>query len=58
MIQTIALVKGPERYVVLYDADSTGQALRQLGRWACDARLSFTWFDAAALSECIRNRRW
>ena len=52
-INVIALVKGDERYVFLFDDDSRGAALRTLGRYAANPDLSFTWYDAAVLSQRI-----
>ena len=52
-INVIALVKGNERYVFLFDDDSRGAALRTLGRYASNPDLSFTWYDAAVLSQRI-----
>ena len=54
-INVLALVKGEERYVFLYDDSSRAEALRTLGRYASNAELSFTWYDAAVLSQRIRQ---
>lgn len=51
------LVKGAERYVLLYDDASCADALRQLGRWANNSDLSFSWYDAALMSKKIREAR-
>ena len=51
----LALVKGNERYVILYDAPTRNAALRQLGLWATNQELSFTWYDAAFLSDRVRK---
>lgn len=51
------LVKGAERYVLLYDDDNCANALRQLGRWANDKALNFSWYDAALMSKKIREAR-
>jgi hypothetical protein len=53
----LALVKGTERYVFLYDDKSRGDTLRVLGRYASNPDLSFTWFDAAMLSQKVRAAR-
>lgn len=48
-----------ERYVFIWidgDEDSRRQMLRTAGRWASDARLSFTWADAAKLSNIVRRK--
>lgn len=54
-ILVLALVKGPERYAVMYDECTRAHALRQLGLWATDPSLSFSWDDAAVLSQKIRE---
>ncbi len=53
-INVLALVKGNERYIFLYDDASRADALRTLGRYASNPELSFTWYDAAVLSQKIR----
>jgi hypothetical protein len=48
-----------ERYVFIWvdgDEDSRRQMLRTAGRWASDSRLSFTWGDAAKLSNIVRSK--
>lgn len=54
-INVLALAKGSERYVFLYDDASIAEALRTLGRFASNLELSFTWYDAAVLSQKIRQ---
>ena len=54
-INVLALVKGDERYVFLYDDASRAEALRTLGRFASNPELSFSWYDAAVLSQRIRQ---
>jgi len=54
-INVLALVKGNERYVFLYDDKSIVETLRGLGRFASNPELSFTWYDAAVLSQKIRQ---
>ena len=46
-MNVLALVKGTERYVFLYDDESHRALLQAMGRFAADADLSFTWYDAA-----------
>ncbi|MEQ8785809.1 MAG: hypothetical protein RIC55_05900 [Pirellulaceae bacterium] len=53
-INVLALVKGEERYVFLYDDENRAETLRMLGRYASNPELSFTWYDAAVLSQKIR----
>lgn len=54
-INVLALVKGEERYIFLFDDDNRAEALRTLGRYASNPELSFTWYDAAVLSQKIRQ---
>ena len=55
-INVLALVKGAERYIFLYDDSNRAETLRTLGRYASDPELSFTWYDAAVLSQKIRRQ--
>jgi hypothetical protein len=55
-INVLALVKGSERYVFLYDDASRAETLRTLGRFASNPELSFTWYDAAVLSQKVRQQ--
>ena len=43
----LALVKGQERYIFVYDDDSRQPLIEALRDHAADPRLSFSWFDAA-----------
>ncbi len=54
-INVIALVKGKERYVFLYDDNHRQECLLTLGRFASNPELSFTWYDAAVCSQKIRQ---
>ncbi|MDR0328050.1 MAG: hypothetical protein LBI05_07135 [Planctomycetaceae bacterium] len=54
-IKVIALIKGKEEYVFLYDESNRAETLRTLGRYASNPELSFTWYDAAVLSQKIRQ---
>ena len=56
-MNVLALVKDSERYVFLYDDESPAELLQQLGRYAADGELSFTWYDAAVLSQKVRRLR-
>lgn len=56
-LYTLALVKGGERYVLVYRGALWREALRTLGRWAGDPAVSFTWYDAAVLSQKIREHQ-
>ncbi|MCY2962762.1 MAG: hypothetical protein NT069_03775 [Planctomycetota bacterium] len=54
-VNVVALVKGNERYIFLFDNESEETMLRTLGRFASDSELSFTWYDAAVLSQKVRR---
>ncbi|GIW92327.1 MAG: hypothetical protein KatS3mg110_0368 [Pirellulaceae bacterium] len=54
-INVVALVKGQERYIFLFDDEHRAELFRTLGRFASNPELSFTWFDAAVLSHKIRH---
>jgi hypothetical protein len=54
-INVVALVKGGERYVFLYDDDSRAETLKTLGRYAANPELSFSWYDASVLGQKIRQ---
>ncbi len=54
-MNVLALVKNSERYVFLYDDDSTESVLQKLGQYAADEELSFSWYDAAVLSQKVRR---
>ena len=56
-MNVVALVKDTERYVFLYDDVSSSQMLQTLGQYAADKELSFTWYDAAVMSQKVRKLR-
>ena len=56
-INVLALVKGEERYIFLYNDGNRSKALRVLGRYASNKDLSFSWYDAAVLSQKIRRQQ-
>lgn len=54
-LNVLALVKESERYIFLYDEESADTLLQTLGQYAADKELSFTWYDAAVLSQKVRR---
>ncbi len=56
-INVLALIKGEERYVFLYDDESGDQLLQTLGQYAADPELTFSWYDAAVMSQRISKLR-
>lgn len=53
----LALVKGQERYVFVYDDVSHDQLIDVFRQWASRPELRFTWFDAAVLTDKARQQR-
>ena len=54
-INVLALVKGEERYVFLFNDENRSECLRTFGRYACNPDLSFSWYDASVLSQKVRS---
>ncbi|MDO5310091.1 MAG: hypothetical protein Q4G03_11460 [Planctomycetia bacterium] len=56
-VNVLALVKGKERYVFLYNEQNRETALETFGRFASDSQLSFSWYDAAALIQKVQREK-
>lgn len=54
-INVLAMIKGEEQYVFLYNDANRIELLRTLGRYAADPQLSFNWYDAAVMSKKVRE---
>jgi hypothetical protein len=54
-VNVLALVKGEEKFIFLFDDENRDETLRQLARFAADPELDFSWYDAAMLSRKIRD---
>ena len=52
----LALVKGPERYIFVYDEESRPELLNAIRDQAADPVLSLTWFDALVLTKKAREQ--
>jgi len=52
----LALIKGDERYIFIYDEDSRDALVNAFRDQAADPRLSLTWFDVAVLSVKAREQ--
>ena len=50
----LALIKGNERYVFVYDDESRQELIDTFRDQAADPRLNLNWFDAAVLTEKAR----
>jgi hypothetical protein len=55
-LNVLALVKGSERYVYVYDDDSRPDLLEHFRAQAADPALSLNWFDAAVLAQKAREQ--
>jgi hypothetical protein len=53
----LAITKGEEQYVFLFDNKSRSALLRQLGKFAMDPELSFDWGDVGTLCKAARRLR-
>jgi hypothetical protein len=53
----LCLLKGGERYVFIFDDRHRIELLRTFGRFAMRKDLSFSWYDAAVLSQKAREMR-
>lgn len=56
-INILALAKGEERYIFLYNDQTRNETLRTLGRYASNSELSFSWYDAAVMSQKVRKSK-
>jgi hypothetical protein len=54
-VYVVALVKGSERYAFIFDDANRSEILQQIGRQAANPELSFTWYDAAAVSARVET---
>ena len=52
----LALIKGEERYVFIYDDESRDKLIDVLRDQAADPSLTLSWFDAAVLTEKAREQ--
>jgi hypothetical protein len=55
-LNVLALIKGQERYVYVYDDASRSSLLATFHAQAADPRLSLNWFDAAVLTQKAREQ--
>ena len=55
IVNVAVLIRGDQRWTILFTDANEVPALRQLGRWAADPDLSFTWTDAAEMGQRIRE---
>jgi hypothetical protein len=54
-LNVLALFKGDERFIFVYDDDSRDTVLDDIRNKAADPAVRINWFDAAVLTERVRN---
>ncbi|MFN8854218.1 MAG: hypothetical protein ACK50P_01560 [Planctomycetaceae bacterium] len=54
-VNVVALVKNNERYLFLFDDESRESVLKTMSRFAENEELSFTWYDAAVLTQKVQQ---
>lgn len=55
-LSVLALVKGRERFIYVYDDESRERLIDTVRDHAADPTVSLSWFDAAALTERARQQ--
>ena len=55
-ISVLALIKGKERFVFVYDDASRNKLIDTIRNRAADPEVSLSWFDAAVLTERARQQ--
>ena len=53
-LNVLALIKGDERYIFVYDDDSRETLIDDIRDKAADPATPVSWFDAAVLTERVR----
>jgi hypothetical protein len=56
-LNVLALFKGSERYIFVYDDDSRDELIDDIRDKAADPATPVNWFDAAVLTERVRNHQ-
>ena len=55
-LNVLALIKGDERYVFVYDDESRQPLIDSFRDQAADPSLAFSWFDAAVMTDKAREQ--
>jgi hypothetical protein len=55
-LNVLALFKGPERFIFVYDDDSREELLDAIRDAAADPAATINWFDAAVLTERAKQQ--
>lgn len=54
-LNVLALFKGDERFIFVYDDESRDPLIDELRHKAADPAVALNWFDAAVLTERVRR---
>jgi hypothetical protein len=54
-LNVLALFKGEERYIFVYDEESREALINDIRHKAADPTITLNWFDASILTERIRS---
>jgi hypothetical protein len=54
-LNVLALIKGDERFIFVYDDESRDALIDDIRNKAADPAVALNWFDAAVLTERVRN---
>lgn len=55
-MSVLALIRGKERYVYVYDDDSFDELIEAIRAQAADPAVTLSWYDAAVLAERARQQ--
>ncbi|HEY1188670.1 MAG TPA: hypothetical protein VGE74_13535 [Gemmata sp.] len=54
-LNVLALIKGSEQFIFVYDDETKGALIADIRDKAADPAVALNWFDAAVLTERVRN---
>jgi hypothetical protein len=55
-MNVLALIKGQERYIFVYDDDSRASLIDTIRDYAADPQVNLSWFDALVLTNKAREQ--
>jgi hypothetical protein len=56
-LNVLALFKGTERFIFVYDDESRDSLIDEIRNKAADPAVPMNWFDAGVLTERVRNHQ-
>lgn len=54
-MNVVAMLKGAQRFVFIFDDESLPEAIQTAKRYAADPELPFSWYDAATVIKTMRK---